>query len=149
MRRATIAVLTAGIALLGVAAGYGGGSTTTLRGTVGPGYTIKLTKAGAPVKSLAPGTYTFVVADRSAVHSFVLERKGGPERALTTVPFMGTKTVTVKLTKGTWKFYCAAHSATMVGRFGVGQASPGATTTTPTTTTAPGTTTTVPGYGYG
>ena len=146
MRRATIAVLTVGVALLGVAAGYGGGSTTTLRGTVGPGFLIKLTKAGAPVKSLAPGTYTFVVADRSAVHNFVLERKGGPERALTKIPFTGTKTVTVKLTKGSWKFYCAAHPSTMVGRFAVGQASPVVTTTTPTNT---GTTTTVPGYGYG
>ena len=32
------------------------------------------------------------------------------------------KTVTAKLTKGTWRFFCAPHASAMFGRFGVGTA---------------------------
>jgi hypothetical protein len=60
------------LALSGVA---GGKSTVTiLRGTVGPGFTINLTKDGRRVTRLAPGLYRIVVADRSSIHSFKLEK---------------------------------------------------------------------------
>jgi hypothetical protein len=54
----------------------------------------------------------------------VLEKeKGGTfERAITSVGFKGTKTLTVKLTKGQWKIYCAPHEATMFSKFTVGGA---------------------------
>jgi hypothetical protein len=55
------------------------------------------------------------------VHGFTLEQeKGGHfEQALTGVPFTGTRTMTVKLTKGKWKFYCPPHEAEMFGFFNV------------------------------
>jgi plastocyanin len=51
----------------------------------------------------------------------VLEKeKGGTfERTLTGVAFMGSKTVTIKLTNGTWKYYCAPHESSMFGTFTV------------------------------
>jgi plastocyanin len=33
------------------------------------------------------------------------------------VPFTGTKTVTVTLKKGKWKYYCAPHETSMFGFF--------------------------------
>src|SRR3954467_941530 len=69
-----ILVCAAALALGGAA---GGSTVTTLRGTVGPGFTIKLTKAGKPVTRLAPGMYRIVVSDRSAIHNFVIEKSGG------------------------------------------------------------------------
>ncbi|MDX6476133.1 MAG: hypothetical protein QOH95_1644 [Gaiellaceae bacterium] len=108
-------------ALVVVATGLGGpNATTTLRGAVGPGYTISLTKAGKKVKILKPGTYVIVVSDRSPLHDFLLQGPTGRPRQLTTVGFTGTETVTVKLKKGTWTYFCARHASQIIGRFGVG-----------------------------
>ncbi len=92
-----------------------------LSGTVGPGFTISLKQAGAKVKTLKAGTYTFVISDKAAIHNFVLERESGShfEKTLTTVAFTGTKSATIKLTKGKWKYYCAPHGSTMKGFFTV------------------------------
>lgn len=121
-------------ALLLVAASSGGSSAApALRGTVGPSFTIKLTKAGKTVKTLRAGTYRLTVSDRSAEHNFVLEKERGVERVLTSVSFVGTKTVTVRLTRGVWKFYCDPHASVMVGRFSVGGAQLAAATTTTVT----------------
>jgi plastocyanin len=110
-------------ALAAAAVGFGGTSSTpsTVRATVGPGFTIGLTKGRARVKSLRAGTYRFVVSDRSAEHNFVLQR-GSAVKQLTSVAFVGTKTVTVKLTRGAWAYFCAPHASAMRGRFGVGSA---------------------------
>jgi hypothetical protein len=110
-----------GLAL--VAAGWSSGSSTALRGSVGPGFTIKLTKAGKSVRTLRAGTYRLTVVDRSAEHNFVLEKEHGAERVVTGVSFVGTKTITVRPTRGTWKVYCEPHAAAMVSRFAVGGAS--------------------------
>jgi plastocyanin len=93
----------------------------TLRGSVGPGFTINLTKNGKKVRTLRPGTYRFVIADRSSAHNFVLEKEHGGrfERELTHVGAVGTKTVTVRLTRGTWKYYCEPHQSVMAGFFRV------------------------------
>jgi plastocyanin len=93
----------------------------TLNGTVGPGYKISLKINGKPVASLKAGSYRFVVADKAAIHNFVLEKKKGGtfERALTTVAFTGTKTVKIKLSPGKWEFYCRPHESTMHGDFTV------------------------------
>jgi hypothetical protein len=92
-----------------------------LQGTVGPGFSIVLKQAGTKVTKLKAGTYLFVVSDKSAIHSFVLEKvKGGTfEKDVTSVPFVGTKSVTIKLTTGKWKYYCSAHPTTMLGFFTV------------------------------
>src|SRR5919109_2061738 len=94
-------------------------STPTLKGVVGPGFTIKLTKGGKKVKSLKAGRYKFVVSDKSSIHNFVVERerpsKPKIEKRITSVPFNGTKTVVMILRAGRWSFYCAPHEAQMHG----------------------------------
>jgi plastocyanin len=93
-------------------------STPTLVGTVGPGFTITLTQNGKAVKSLHAGTYKFVVHDKASIHNFVVEKEKGSnkiEKEVTTVPFVGTKTATIKLTPGTWKYYCKPHEAAGMG----------------------------------
>jgi plastocyanin len=122
----------AAVALALVTAGWSSGTAgTALRGTVGPGFTIKLTKAGRSVRTLRAGTYRLTVADRSAQHNFVLEKERGAERVVTSIAFVGTKTITVRLTKGAWKVYCEPHAASMVSRFAVGGAPLTAARTTP------------------
>src|SRR4051795_46131 len=44
-------------------------ATPTLNGTVGPGFTIALTKAGAKVTKLKAGTYVIKVSDKSNIHN--------------------------------------------------------------------------------
>jgi hypothetical protein len=105
-------------ALVFAGAGFGRGSAT-LKGSVGPGYTISLKKSGQLVKSLPAGTYTISIRDRSPIHDFTLEKKGGAEKHLTRVGFSGSKTVTVKLTKGRWKYYCSVHESYMNHSFTV------------------------------
>jgi hypothetical protein len=85
-----------------------------LIGTVGPGFTITLKRNGARVRSLTRGLYTFVVSDKASIHNFVLEGPG-VERDITTVSFKGTKTVTLRLRKGRYKFYCRPHEGSMFG----------------------------------
>ena len=87
-------------------------SATKLVGTVGPGFSISLTDSkGKRVKTLRSRTYAITVRDRSARHSFRLVGTG----KATTVRFVGTKTWTVKLKKGTLVFFCDPHRASMRG----------------------------------
>lgn len=84
-----------------------------LTGTVGPGFTISLRNdAGKAVKTLQAGPYTIVVRDRSKRHDFHLRGAGASKT--TTVPFIGTVTWKVTLSKGTLKVYCDAHATSMV-----------------------------------
>jgi Copper binding proteins, plastocyanin/azurin family len=108
------------LALSGVAGGRT--SVTLLRGTVGPGFTINLTKQGRKVTRLAPGMYRIVVSDRSSIHNFKLEKSRGGEfeRRVTTVGFQGSRTITVRLTRGSWEYYCEPHESSMKGHFTVG-----------------------------
>jgi plastocyanin len=131
MRRIAIvaALAAAGAALALTAVAGGRTNATTLRATVGPGFTITLTKNGRRVTRVAPGLYRIVVSDRSAIHNFKLEKSGGAfERTMTTVGFKGIRTQTVRLTAGRWEYYCAPHERTMKGHFTVGTG-PAATTT--------------------
>ena len=72
------ALATAGAALALTAVAGGRTNVTTLRATVGPGFTISLTKNGSRVVRLKPGLYRITVADRSGIHNFKLEKSGGP-----------------------------------------------------------------------
>ena len=97
----------------------GSSASTPLAGTVGPGFTIKLTKGGTGVKTLKPGSYTLTVKDKSASHDFHIFGPG-VAKVVTTVPFVGTKTVTVTLKKGTYTFQCDPHAQSgMKGTFKV------------------------------
>lgn len=85
-------------------------ATKTLSGAVGPGQTITLKFNGRAVRNLTRGTYRITVRDRSAgVHNFVLTGPGINNRAITSLAFSGTKSVTVQLRRGTYTFYCRPH----------------------------------------
>jgi plastocyanin len=114
-----VIAVTLGAALLFAAAGLSKGqATTTLVGTAGPGFTITLTNKGKAVKSLHAGTYKFVVHDKASIHNFVVEKEKGSnkiEKDVTSVSFVGTKSATIKLTPGGWKYYCKPHESAGMG----------------------------------
>src|SRR5215218_7272263 len=120
----TISLATA-VAVAALAFGIGASArpaaTPVLKGTVGPGFTISLKKNGVRVKSLKAGAYKFVIADKAAAHNFTLERESGGkfEKELTDVSYVGTKSTTVTLKKGKWKYYCEPHASSMFGFFTV------------------------------
>jgi plastocyanin len=93
-------------------------ATPTLTGTVGPGFTIAVTKGKAPVTRLPAGTYRIVVRDRSSDHDFRLVGPG-VSRA-TAVETTGTSTWTVRLRRGTYRYFCEPHQLVMHGSFRVG-----------------------------
>jgi plastocyanin len=97
----------------------GAASMGKLTGTVGPGFTITLTEGGKKVTHLKAGTYTFSIKDESTMHSYALDGPKGFAKDFTSVPFKGTKTFTVALRKGSYKYYCAAREAEMFGHFTV------------------------------
>ena len=80
------------------------------RGTVGPGFTITLAKK--PTKA---GKVKIVVADRSSSHDFHLTGPG--VNVTTSVGGTGTKTFTVTLKKGTYRYVCDPHASFMRGSF--------------------------------
>ena len=85
----------------------------TLQGTVGPGFTISLKQNGKAVKTLKAGTYKIVVADKSNIHNFHLTGPGVNKS--TSVGSTGSKTWSVTLKKGTYKFVCDPHATIMKG----------------------------------
>jgi plastocyanin len=88
-----------------------------LTGTVGPGFTISLTKGGTKVTKLKAGKYTFVIRDKSNQHNFHL--KGPVSKMFTSVGQTGTKTVTLTLKPGKYTYVCDPHVTTMRGSFRV------------------------------
>src|SRR2546423_614425 len=100
------------------ATGSGSAATAkTVNGTVGPGFTIGLTKQGKKVTKLKAGTpYRFVINDRADIHDFHLSGPGF-NRVLTSVEFTGTKSFVLRLKKGSYRFQCDPHAGIMHGRF--------------------------------
>ena len=82
-------------------------------------YKITLTSNGKPVKTIKAGTYTLVIHDDSQIHNYELDGPHGKSWTFTTVPFVGTKTFTLKLVPGKYKAYCVAHESTMFKHFTV------------------------------
>ena len=117
MRKTAIAALAVAASLLAVSLASGM-STPTLKGTVGPGFTISLKKGTKKVTSLKTGKYTFKIADKSDIHNFAL--KGPMKKTLTGISFKGNKSVTIILKKkGKYTYYCQPHASTMKGTFTV------------------------------
>ena len=114
---AAVAVLVAAVAVPALAA-PSRAAKERLTGTVGPGFTISLKYEGEKVKKLDPGTYVLAVNDKSSIHDFHLMGPG-VNKVVTAVSFTGTKTVTVKLKKGTYTYQCDPHSTAMRGTFTV------------------------------
>ena len=110
MKRALIAVPTA-LAFVAFAV-PASAATPTYNGTVGPGFTIKM--ATKPTKA---GKVKLVVADKASIHNFHLTGPG--VNVKTSVSGTGSKTFTVTLKKGTYKFVCDPHASTMKGSFTV------------------------------
>jgi plastocyanin len=122
MKRRLLMPAVLGAAGLAFAAQTQAMSAPTLKGTVGPGFTIKLVDGtGKKVTTLKPGKYTIVVTDKSSIHSFELEQESGGKlkKEITHVSQTGTATVTVTLTKGKYKYYCKPHESQMFGFFTV------------------------------
>ena len=114
---AVLAVVIAGVfavaALLPAVA-----AAKTLSGTVGPGFTISLKSGGKKVRSVKAGRYTVRVSDKSNIHNFHL-RGPGVNKVITSVGFRGTKSTTVRLKKGTYRYVCDPHASEMKGSFKV------------------------------
>ena len=94
-----------------------GTSTPTLKGVVGPGYTISLKKGGTKVRTLRTGKYKFVISDKSSIHNYTIERekpsKPHIEKHATSTSGTGMKTFTMTLKPGSWRAYCSVHEAQM------------------------------------
>jgi plastocyanin len=111
------AVMAAALAV----AGIGSAATAkTVKGTVGPGFTISVSANGKKVTRLKPHRpYRFVIDDRSSSHDFHL-RGPGLNRVLSSVGFVGKKSYTPTLKKGSYRFFCDPHASFMHGAFTVG-----------------------------
>jgi plastocyanin len=127
------------IVILAVALGFLASAATAradnpvLTGNVGAGdsFTISLAAPdGSAARNLAPGTYTLLVHDKSAIHDFHLFGPGNVDVS-TTIDGIGDQTFTVTLVPGTYTYVCDAHPS-MKGSFTVGAA-----TTTTTTVSKP------------
>ena len=118
-RTLVVTAALAGLAALALTSSAGAAAPTRLVGTVGPGFTITLKKAARPVRLLASGRYSITVADKSNIHNFHLKGPG-LNKEITTVGFVGTKTVILALKRGTYTFVCDPHFTSMKGSFKVG-----------------------------
>ncbi|HEY7396929.1 MAG TPA: plastocyanin/azurin family copper-binding protein [Gaiellaceae bacterium] len=118
-RALAIALATIGAAITTASASGRSTATPTLVGTVGPGFTISLKEGNKVVKTLKAGKYTFLIHDKASIHAFSLDGPRGFAKDFTTVPFVGTKFVTVTLAAGKYKYFCPPHEAEMFGHFTV------------------------------
>jgi plastocyanin len=111
--------MVAGLAVLVLVMPAAAVTTTKLRATVGPGFTISLTNAaGKRVTSLKRGVYEIAVTDRSRMHNFHLSGPGLSWR-FTAVGFTGSETIVLTLKPGTYRFVCDPHAVDMRGSFRV------------------------------
>jgi plastocyanin len=101
--------------------GGGGGASAsgTLEGETGPGFEIEVKQNGEDAESVKAGTYGLKVEDKSDQHNFHLIGPG-VDQMVTDVGFVGDKTVTVTLKKGTYTYQCDPHASSgMKGTFQV------------------------------
>ena len=118
MPRIRLTLAAACVALVVTASALGSGTATPkLTGSVGPGFTITLKKGSAKVTKLKAGKYTIVVKDLASNHNFHLKGPGVDKK--TSVGAKGTKTWTVTLKKGTYRYLCDPHASIMKGSFKV------------------------------
>ena len=108
----------AGVTVLALVVGAApAAAATKLVATVGPSFTITLKKGGKKVTTLKAGKYTITVQDKSDFHNFHLMGPGVNKK--TTVSEVKTKTWSVTLKKGTYRYVCDPHSSQMKGSFKV------------------------------
>ena len=121
MIRKALAVLVVTVAAFAlVATAFGRTEATpTLVGTVGPSFTLTLKNNNKLVKTLKAGRYKLVIRDKASIHAFSLDGPHGYAKDFTTIPFVGTKTFTVKLVAGKYKAYCPNHESILFQHFTV------------------------------
>jgi hypothetical protein len=83
----------------------------TLTATVSAAGRLTLTTRGKTVSIVKPGQYRIEVTDHDPRASFVLQANGAPPDALTRAGFVGSRSVTVTLTSGIWKYYARPAKA--------------------------------------
>ena len=111
-------LLTVAIAALIAVPAYAQSSAVTLKGEVGPGYSIDVEKAGKDLKTIKAGTYKIKVEDKASIHNFHLSGPGLNKK--TGVSFTGETTWTIKLKPGRYTYQCDPHAALgMKGSFKV------------------------------
>jgi plastocyanin len=118
---AIAAACAAAVAAVVFTASAGAASHPKLTGVVGKNnaYKISLSFNGKTAKTLKAGTYTVVIHDDAKIHNYELDGPHGKSWTFTSVPFVGTKTVTLKLVPGKYKAYCSAHESVMFQHFTV------------------------------
>jgi len=110
----TLGLVAVALALLAIAPAQA--ATPKLVGTVGPDFTITLTKGGTKVTKLKAGKYSIAINDQSSIHNFHLTGPG--LNKATSVTGTGKTTWTVTLQKGkTYRFMCDPHASIMKGTF--------------------------------
>jgi plastocyanin len=111
-------LLTVAIAALVVVPAYAGSSAVTLKGEVGPGFSIEVKKGNKDLETIKAGTYKIKVEDKASIHNFHLFGPGLNKK--TGVPFKGETTWTIKLKAGRYTYQCDPHAASgMKGHFKV------------------------------
>jgi plastocyanin len=114
MKHISLVLLAAVLALLAVAPTHA--AVPKLVGTVGPGFTITLTRSGTKVTKLKAGKYSITVNDLASIHNFHLSGPGVNKK--TSVSGTGKTAWTVTLQKGkTYRFICDPHAPIMKGSF--------------------------------
>ncbi len=108
--RSTLAVACVAATAIAVAAfaGPAAAAPAKLTATVGPGFTITLSK-----KTVKAGTYVVILRERSNIHNFHLIGLGVNKK--TSVAAVKSYTWTVKLKRGTYRFICDPHASIMKG----------------------------------
>ena len=85
--------------------------TSTLKGSVGPGFAIRISS-----KTVAAGKVKLVVSDRADIHDFHV--RGPGVNVKTGIGAIGTRTFTITLKKGaTYRFFCDVHPDELHGTF--------------------------------
>jgi plastocyanin len=108
MRTIPIALSAIAVSLAFASSSFAAAKASTLTGTVGPGYTISMSK-----KTVKAGAYAITIHDRASIHDFHLTGPG--VNKVTSVSGVGTTTWRVTLKKGTYKFVCDPHHTIMHG----------------------------------
>jgi plastocyanin len=110
MRRIGLSLAAAlAIAAIVLVPAYGKSSVVTLKGEVGPGFTIEVTKAGKDLKTTKAGMYKIKVEDKGSIHNFHLFGPGLNKK--TGVSFKGETTWTIRLKPGRYTYQCDPHAA--------------------------------------
>lgn len=85
--------------------------------TVGPGFSLSLTRGGQRFSRLKAGDYVITVRDRANNHNFRLVGPG-VNRA-SGIRQITTQTWRLRLRPGDYRFLCDPHASTMRGAFAV------------------------------